>query len=157
MIARGSLLGLLALVALGSMAGCSSSAASLPRGTISITTSSGTVARVAVEVADTDAARETGLMHRRTLAANAGMAFVFRTASTRGFWMKDTLIPLSIAYWARSGEIVRILDMAPCTHDPCPVYAPGAAYVGALEVHRGWFAAHGVATGDHVSLTGTAG
>jgi uncharacterized protein len=116
-----------------------------------IATGSGEVV-VDVEVADTDATRQRGLMGRRTLAADAGMVFVFPQTTGGAFWMKDTLIPLSIAFYDEDGTILRILDMEPCRRDPCRLYDPGVAYRGALEVNRGAFDRWGVAEGDRLRL-----
>jgi uncharacterized membrane protein (UPF0127 family) len=80
------------------------------------------------------------------------MVFLFPQDETGGFWMKNTLIPLSIAYYDRAGKIVRILDMEPCMADSCPVYEPGVAYRGALEVNQGAFRRWGVAEGDTIEL-----
>ena len=66
--------------------------------------------------------------------------------------MKDTQIPLSIAFWRAGGRIVSIMDMPPCRVDPCPSFRPATPYVGALEVHRGFFERHGVEVGDRVEL-----
>ena len=110
------------------------------------------VVRVPVEIAETDAARQLGLMHRASLPPNAGMAFVFDEESSGGFWMKNTLIPLSIAFYDADGKIRRILDMEPCRADPCPVYEPGVTYRGALEVNKGAFRRWGVKEGDVVTL-----
>jgi hypothetical protein len=107
---------------------------------------------VAVEVADTDAERQRGLMERTSLAAGAGMVFLFPTETSGGFWMKNTLIPLSIAFYDAGGRILRILDMEPCRGDPCPVYDPGVAYVGALEVNQGAFRRWNVSEGDRLRL-----
>jgi uncharacterized membrane protein (UPF0127 family) len=107
---------------------------------------------VHVEVADTQAERARGLMGRRELQDDAGMVFVFPTDSTSAFWMKDTLIPLSIAFYDERGTIVRILDMEPCTRDPCALYDPEASYRGALEVNRGAFEGWGVREGDVLRL-----
>lgn len=107
---------------------------------------------VAVEVADTNAERQRGLMERTSLAADAGMVFLFPSETSGGFWMKNTLIPLSIAFYDADGRIVRILDMEPCRGDPCPVYDPGVAYVGALEVNQGAFRRWNVSEGDRLRL-----
>jgi uncharacterized membrane protein (UPF0127 family) len=107
---------------------------------------------VAVEVADTDPERQRGLMQRTSLAADAGMVFVFPSETAGGFWMKNTLVPLSIAFYVADGRIVRILDMEPCQQDPCPVYDPGVAYVGALEVNQGAFRRWNVSEGDRLRL-----
>jgi uncharacterized protein len=107
---------------------------------------------VHVEVADTRAERARGLMGRSELPDDAGMVFVFPSSSTSAFWMKDTLIPLSIAFYDESGTIVRILDMEPCTRDPCVLYDPEGSYRGALEVNRGAFDRWGVSEGDVLRL-----
>jgi uncharacterized membrane protein (UPF0127 family) len=116
-----------------------------------IATSTGEVV-VHVEVADTEAERRHGLMGRRMLGADAGMAFVFQEPDRGAFWMKDTLIPLSIAFYDEDGRILRILDMEPCPRDPCRLYDPGVAYRGALEVNRGAFRRWGVSEGDRLRL-----
>jgi hypothetical protein len=109
---------------------------------------------VRAEVADTSAKRARGLMGRTELADDAGMVFVFPQDSTSPFWMKDTFIPLSIAFYDDSGRIVRILDMEPCRHDPCPVYDPRTTYRGALEVNLGAYRRWGVAVGDTLRVIG---
>jgi uncharacterized protein len=124
----------------------------LPRGVLTVRTTSGTVA-LNIEVAADPRARSVGLMARRQLAGDAGMVFLFDRPVNGPFWMKNTLIPLSIAFWDRSGQILKILDMAPCRADPCPYYYPGVTYVGAVETNRGWFSAHGVRLGHRVVLS----
>jgi uncharacterized protein len=108
---------------------------------------------IALEVADTPSERERGLMGRTSLPADAGMAFVFPEDHTGPFWMKDTLIPLSIAFYTADGRILKILDMEPCTEDPCPLYNPGVAYRGALEVNKGAFDDWGISAGDRLRIT----
>jgi uncharacterized membrane protein (UPF0127 family) len=66
--------------------------------------------------------------------------------------MKNTLIPLSVAFYGARGRILRILDMAPCRSDPCRTYDPGVAFRGALEVNRGTFRHWGVRAGDRIAL-----
>jgi uncharacterized membrane protein (UPF0127 family) len=107
---------------------------------------------VAVEVADTDAERQRGLMNRTSLDADAGMVFLFPGETAGGFWMKNTLIPLSIAFYDGDGRIVRILDMEPCRRDPCRIYDPEVTYVGALEVNQGAFRRWNVSEGDRLRL-----
>lgn len=107
---------------------------------------------VRVEIAETPAQRQRGLMFRRSLASNAGMVFLFPTEVRGPFWMKNTLVPLSIAFYGRDGRIRRILDMTPCRRDPCRLYGPGVAYRGALEVNRGAFRRWGVRVGDRVTV-----
>jgi uncharacterized protein len=116
-----------------------------------IETSDGEV-EIDVEIADDDAERERGLMERTELAPDDGMIFVFPNDVSGAFWMKNTLIPLSIAFYARDGRIVKILDMEPCREDPCRLYDPRVSYRGALEVNQGAFDRWNVHEGDRVRL-----
>jgi len=106
---------------------------------------------VQVEIADTDAERQAGLMGRSALAEDASMLFVFDQEQPLSFWMKDTLIPLSIAYISAEERIVDIQDMQPLDETP-HLSAEPAQY--ALEVNQGFFAERGVAVGDTVELPG---
>ena len=117
-----------------------------------IRTSAGEV-RVEVEIADELEERQTGLMGRESLDADAGMAFIWSEEFRGSFWMKDTLIPLSIAFFDRDGVILKILDMEPCEEDPCPSYPPGVTYRGALEVNQGAFDDWGVEIGDRIRVS----
>jgi uncharacterized membrane protein (UPF0127 family) len=99
------------------------------------------------ELARTDKERETGLMFRTELADGRGMLFVFDHDQVLSFWMKNTLIPLSIAYIAYDGTIVDIRDMRPqALHS----VQSSRSVRYALEVPQGWFARAGVKTGDRV-------
>jgi uncharacterized membrane protein (UPF0127 family) len=80
------------------------------------------------------------------------MAFVFRRPTETAFWMKDTLFPLSIAFWDARGRIVDMADMAVCRASRCPLYRASQPYVGALEVNRGYFKRYGVHIGDVIRL-----
>jgi len=80
------------------------------------------------------------------------MLFMFPADSDGPFWMKDTLLPLSIAFIDASGRVVRVMDMDPCQTDPCPLYSPGAVYRTALEVERGVLARLGVKAGTLVRI-----
>jgi uncharacterized protein len=116
--------------------------------TATITLSSGDERiRMPVWVADEPHLRQRGLMERTSLPPEAGMLFVFPGSTDGGFWMKDTLIPLSIAFIGDDGRIVETLDMQPCAADPCDVYAPGSPYRYALEANLGFFDRHGVERG----------
>ena len=84
----------------------------------------------------------------------AGMVFLYPEPTEGSFWMKNTLIPLSIAFFDEEGTILRILDMEPCREDPCPLYNFGVAFTGALEANRGAFARLGVLEGDRIELLG---
>lgn len=113
---------------------------------------------VAVHVAADPETRRRGLMHREDVPEGTGMLFVWPDDNTGAFWMKDTLVPLSIAFADADGRILRVLDMVPCESDPCERYDPGVAYRFALEVARGEFDRLGIAEGDRLlvpdALTG---
>jgi hypothetical protein len=99
---------------------------------------------IRAEVAHTDEQRQMGLMLRKEMAQHEGMLFVFDDAAVHCFWMKNTLLPLSIAFVADDGRIVTLADMAPqTTVSHCP--AEPVRY--ALEMNQGWFAKHGVKPG----------
>ena len=127
----------------------------IDRGTATITSRSGARVVVEVEIARTSAERQRGLMNRRTLPARAGMVFVYPQAVSHGFWMKNTLIPLDIAFYDGRGRIARILTMQPCRRDPCRVYDPGVSYHAALEVNAGSFRRWQVTAGDRIALRTT--
>jgi len=96
------------------------------------------------EVAATQAQRERGLMARTSLSADSGMIFLFPPGKPTGaFWMKDTLIPLSIAFLVRTGttayRVISVMDMQPCRTDPCALYSPGRPYDAAVETSLGWY------------------
>ena len=103
-----------------------------------------------VELATTPAQRGCGLSHREELPPNHGMLFIFPDNRPRNFWMKDTFIPLSIAYLSASGRILNIQKMVPMQIDPRYPSVQPASY--ALEVNQGWFEANGVAVGDVVEM-----
>lgn len=102
---------------------------------------------IRAEVANTDATRRDGLMFRKELPGNAGMLFVFEQPDVQCFWMRNTLLPLSIAFIADDGTIVNIDDMAPQTEDPHCAKKP-VRY--ALEMAQGWFDQHGIKAGRKI-------
>ena len=106
-----------------------------------------------VEVADTPAARARGLMGRRHLAENRGMLFEFPAPSNAAFWMKDTLIPLSIAFYDAHRRIIAIRDMTPCRSARCRRYRSPRPFVGAVEANRGYFERHDIRSGDRFRST----
>ena len=130
----------------------SPSSISFSHGNVLIDTERGSVI-VSTEIADSEEQREHGLMGRTSLGDDEGMIFIFMEPSTGGFYMKDTLIPLSIAFIDEGGKIIAITDMDPCHSDPCPIYRSPSEYSAALEVNQGAFEAWGVAVGDRVTLT----
>lgn len=103
---------------------------------------------IQAEVAATPEARQQGLMHRKTMAANAGMLFVFDEKAGHCFWMKNTDLPLSIAFLADDGTIVNIEDMQPYSEDN---HCPKAAIRYALEMNKGWFAQKGIKPGAKIT------
>jgi uncharacterized protein len=118
------------------------------------TRSAGERSTLQVEVADDDDERAQGLMGVSFLPAGSGMAFVFDEPSSGSFWMKDTLIPLSIAFVDEDGTIVGIREMTPCDADPCPTYGVDRPYSMAVEANRGYFAAEDIEIGDTARLEG---
>ncbi len=106
-------------------------------------------AEVTAEIARTPRERELGLMFRKELADGKGMLFVFDADERLSFWMKNTLVPLSIAYISSDGTIREILDMEPRSLAPVPSQY-SVRY--ALEVPQGWFSRAGVRVGDRVIL-----
>ncbi len=90
-----------------------------------------------VAVADTSERRRQGLMNIEDLGGLDGMLFVFDRDGTGGFWMKDTLIPLDIAFFDAGGEFVDGFVMEPCTVAACPTYRPSGTYRFALEMPAG--------------------
>lgn len=136
------------------LAGCAgSSDADLPARPPSTMTFEGTDRVLHVEIAQTAAARRRGLMGVESLPANQGMAFVYEEPVDFTFWMKDTVIPLSIAFVDQQGRVIDVLDMQPCEDDPCPSYGVEEPYLLAVEANIGWFDEHGVRTGDRAELT----
>jgi hypothetical protein len=117
--------------------------------TITIVGANGERTEVEVEIADDTAEQRRGLMERTELAENAGMLFVFDREEPRSFWMRNTLVPLSIAYIASDGRIVDIQDMQPLDETSHPSAEP-AQY--ALEVNQGFFAERGIEVGNVVEI-----
>jgi uncharacterized membrane protein (UPF0127 family) len=102
-----------------------------------------------VEVAATETERNRGLMFRKTLADGRGMLFVFETDQRVSFWMKNTSLPLSLAYLASDGTILQILDLKPFSEEPRP---SERSIRYALEVPQGWFAKVGLKPGDRFEI-----
>lgn len=103
---------------------------------------------IRAEVAQTPAERQIGLMHRSSLGSNDGMLFVFEQAAMQCFWMKNTLIPLDIAFVDDDGTVVNLDQMQPQTLDNHCSQQP-VRYV--LEMNKGWFAKRGVKAGSRLS------
>ncbi|MFN3410680.1 MAG: DUF192 domain-containing protein [Exilispira sp.] len=105
--------------------------------------------RLYIEIALTDQERATGLMYRDKLPEDHGMLFIFEKEQVLNFWMKNTSIPLSIAYIRENGLIIGIYDMKPYDETAISSIYP-CKY--ALEVNRGWFAKNNIKTGDTIKL-----
>lgn len=90
-----------------------------------------------VALAATPEQRAQGLMSVTDLGGLDGMLFVFGADTAGGFWMKDTLLPLEIAFFTADGSLVDVLAMVPCGADPCPVYRPSGPYRYAVEAVPG--------------------
>lgn len=103
--------------------------------------------RITAELANTPNTRQVGLMHRQSMAENRGMVFAFEFDATHCMWMRNTLIPLSVAFLDADGTIINIEDMQPQTENNHCAAKP-ARY--ALEMNLGWFAQRGIAAGDHI-------
>ena len=103
---------------------------------------------IEVEVADELHERQRGLMHRKEMDTDHGMLFVYPTAERRSFWMKNTHIPLSIAYIGSDCKIVHIANMVPLSTKGVPSVYPAQF---ALEMNQGWFKGNGVKVGDSLN------
>ncbi len=110
----------------------------------------GPAVTVRLEVAADPASRARGLMGRRQVPKGTGMVFLYPADVTEAFWMKNTLVPLSIAFVAADGRVVSVAEMTPCRTDPCPTYPPAGPYRYAVELAAGSFAAAGVGPGAKV-------
>jgi len=102
---------------------------------------------IQAEVVAEPASRAQGLMHRKTLGQNAGMLFIFDERAIHCMWMKNTLIPLSVAFIDDRGTIVNIADMEPHSEASHCAVQP-VKY--ALEMSRGWFASRGIKPGTRL-------
>lgn len=104
---------------------------------------------VRVEIADDPDERRRGLMHRDSLPEDTGMLFVYPSQRTLSFWMRNTRIPLDIAYVDQRGYIVDIQTMSPQSDR---LYESASPAMYALEMEAGWFEEHGVTEGDRVEF-----
>ncbi|MEZ5738781.1 MAG: DUF192 domain-containing protein [Burkholderiaceae bacterium] len=107
--------------------------------------------RIHAELANTPETRTIGLMHRPALDLNKGMLFAFERAEVHCFWMKNTPLPLSIAFIDDNGQIVSISDMQPLSEDS---HCPPSRVRFALEMEQGWFARKGLAPGTRLRAPG---
>lgn len=116
-----------------------------PQGRLQTVTLNAGMHNIVAEVAITPEQRATGMMFRREMAQHEGMLFVSQEPGVQCFWMRNTLLPLSIAFLAEDGRIVNLADMQPkselshCSKEPVRY---------ALEMNQGWFAKRGLKAGD---------
>ncbi len=102
---------------------------------------------IRVEVANTEKSMRTGLMFRDRLAEDSGMIFVYSLPDIQAMWMKNTRIPLSVAFADTNGRILNIEDMEPLSEK---AHRSRGAAAYALEMNRGWFSQHGIGPGDRI-------
>jgi hypothetical protein len=123
----------------------------LPRNTVRIAVSgeTGALEELVVELALTQEERALGLMHRQELAEDAGMFFVFEGMVRTGFWMKDTYVPLDIAFLSEEGKVQQIIAGEPLNEE---LLQPVFPYRYVLEVNQGWFERHGLGEGAIVKI-----
>ena len=103
--------------------------------------------RIDAEVAADQQNRMQGLMNRRSMAANQGMLFVFTHPDRHCMWMRNTLLPLSVAFLDEQGRILNIEDMKPQTENN---HCASSAARFALEMNQGWFASKGIKVGQRI-------
>lgn len=119
---------------------CSSASADFPRQTLRFSNG----VKLNVEVATTPEQKTQGLMYRTKLEDGHGMLFIFVMEQPLSFWMKNTLIPLSIGYFDKNKKLIEVLDMTPAVgpvrDDLLPRYPSSRPAMYALEVPKGWFA-----------------
>lgn len=101
--------------------------------------------KIAVEIANTDSSREKGLMFRQSLPKDSGMLFIFNSDRRICMWMKNTLIPLSVAFIDAKGKIINLENMSPQTTD---LHCSSGDVRYALEMNQGWFKNNGIKAGD---------
>ena len=105
--------------------------------------------KISVEVAENEMSRNMGMMFRKDLEEDKGMLFVFEDSAPRRFWMKNTFVPLSIAYISSEGKIINISDMCPLSE--AGVWSSGPAKY-ALEMNKGWFLRNKIYPGSFVKI-----
>jgi uncharacterized protein len=118
-----------------------------------VTASDGTVCDLCLWVAATGDERALGLMDVTDLGGPDGMVFHYDSPTTSAFWMKDTVMPLSIAFFDQRGGYLDAFDMQPCTADPCPTYPTPTDFVDAIEVPQGMLDELGMAPGSVLAVS----
>ncbi len=113
----------------------------------------GTVCELCLWVAATGDQRALGLMYVTDLGGPDGMVFRYDAPTTAAFWMKNTVMPLSIAFYDAAGAFLDAFDMAPCTADPCVTYPTPSNFVDAIEVPQGMLAELGLVPGSVLAVS----
>ena len=111
--------------------------------------------KLTVEIAETSKQQEIGLMFRQSMGTDEGMLFIFKSEETRFFWMKNTLIDLSIAYFDKNGTLVDIQEMKSGRGVPdaaLPSYPSAKPAKYALEMNKGWFQKNKIKVGDKITI-----
>ena len=128
----------------GALCGLALSAAAMAQNSLPVVELGAGMYRIEAEVAANDQHRQVGLMNRKTMPAQRGMLFVFPQERTHCMWMRNTLIPLSVAFIDAEGYIINIENMQPQTEDNHCAKVPARF---ALEMNEGWFAQRGIKPG----------
>jgi hypothetical protein len=131
----------------GTLCGLALSAAAMAQNSLPVVELGAGMYRIEAEVAANDQHRQVGLMNRKTMPAQRGMLFVFPQERTHCMWMRNTLMPLSVAFIDADGYIINIENMKPQTEDNHCAKVP-ARY--ALEMNEGWFAQRGIKPGTRL-------
>lgn len=110
--------------------------------------------KIWVEIADDDRERQQGLMYRRSLGKDEGMLFIFPREDNLSFWMRNTFIPLTIAYFDKDGVLVDMYDMQPFGEKPGdpPTYRSKKPAKYALEMNLGWFQKNKIGLGSKLNV-----
>jgi len=136
--------------------GASAPAAGTPTGfervAATAVTADGTVCELCLWMADTADLRRRGLMGVTDLGEADGMVFRYASPTSTGFWMKDTLLPLSVAFYSAGGNYLGEREMQPCTADPCPTYTIDRSFALAVETTLGGLATLGLTAGSTLTL-----
>lgn len=103
-----------------------------------------------LQIALKSAEQQKGLMHRKSLDKDHGMLFLFDRPDKRGFWMRNTRIPLDIGYFDASGQLLEVHKLFP--YDETSVNSRSREVLIAIETNRGWYAANGIQVGDRIDM-----
>lgn len=123
----------------------------LPTREITVSGDDGVAEKLTVELATTPTERQQGLMFRQEMDEDRGMLFLFPAVQGEGhgFWMRNTYIPLTIAYLDQDGTVLKLMDGTPLDET---LLRPEVPYYAVLEVNQGWFERHGLGEGSVVAL-----